>query len=267
MPQIDNAQGKYRVQILARAFEVLFAFSPDTPTATLDELAERLVLNKTSLVRILRTLEVEGFVLREDDRYRLGPQVVGLASRYLSTLSFVKVAQKPMEGLARACGQTVSLAVLDGADVVYVAIEHAQRELGIQGEIGGRHPVHATALGKVLLAGLDPADAEARLRSRPLERLTHRTLVDPDDVMRVVERVRHDGFAIDDEERGIGIRCIGAPIHDHRGRVVAAMSVAGPIFTMLEGDLDRVRGELLKAVTEVDFAMGYVAVEAAMAMA
>lgn len=252
-----NTHEKYRVQILERAIDLLFTFSDAEPSLSLEELTGRLAVNKTSLLRILRTLEAEGFVRRDNERYELGPRVLGLANQYLSTHSVTKIAQRHMEALARACGQTVSLAVLDGADVVYVAIEQAQRELGIQGTIGGRHPVHATALGKVLLAGLAHEDAAARVRSRSLERLTHRTLVEPEDVLRAVERVRQAGYAVDDEERGIGIRCIAAPVHDYRGRVIAALSVAGPIFTMQDRAIDRVREDLLATVHAIDDEMGY----------
>lgn len=261
---MDNdsaSDDKYRLRILERAIAVLFEFSADTPTLSLEELAASSGINKTSLVRILRTLEPAGFVLREEDRYRLGPRVLGLANVYLSTLSFHKVAEPHMHALAVGCGQTVSLAVLDGLEIVYVAIERAQRDIGIQGEIGGRHPVNATALGKVLLTALDPQRLRARLADADLPRLTHRTIVDRDELQRVVERVRRDGYALDDEERGIGIRCVAAPIHDFTGRVVAAMSVAGPIFDMHEGTLETIRARLLEAANAVSRELGYEAAQ------
>ena len=257
MDNQTDPMGKYRLQILERAIAVLFEFSASSPHLSLDDLAAQSGINKTSLVRILRTLEPAGFVLREEDRYRLGPRVLELANVYLSTLSFHKVAQQRMVTLAQASRQTVSLAVLDGLDVVYVAIEHAQREIGIQGEIGGRHPVHATALGKVLLADLPPALLQQRLAGADLQRLTHRTLVDPDELIRVVGQVRRQGYAIDDEERGIGIRCVAAPIRDFGGRVVAAISVAGPIFHMNEETLESIRLQLLETVAAVSHELGY----------
>jgi len=135
----DQDDDRYHVQILSRAIAVLFTFTPRTPEMTLDAFAERLDLNKTSLLRILRTLEHERFVIREGERYRLGPRVLELGNVYLSSLSVQEIARGPMERLARELGQTVSLAILDGLDVVYIGIEHAQREVGIQGEVGGRH--------------------------------------------------------------------------------------------------------------------------------
>lgn len=258
-PTVDRATGdeRYRLQILERAIEVLFSFDREAPQLSLDDMAIRTGINKTSLVRILRTLEPAGFVVRDEDRYRLGPRVLDLANSYLSTMSFHKVAQPHMEALARSCRQTVSMAVLDAPDIVYVAIEQAQRELGIQGEIGGRHPVHATALGKVLLSDLPRDERRAILDMRPLERLTHRTLVDVDELLRTVDRVASEGYAIDDEERGIGIRCVAAPIRDLSGRVIAAMSVAGPIFHMGDATVASIRSQLLDTVRAISRDLGH----------
>lgn len=248
---------KYRIQIVERAIQTLLSFAAPASSQTLEELAKRTGTNKTTMLRIIRTLENAGFLVRDDDRYRLGARVLDISNAYLSTLTINKVAQKPMESLANEFGQTVSVAILDEADVVYVAIEQAQRELGIQGEVGGRHPAHATALGKVLLSGLNPEDARARLKSRELVRLTHRTLVDVDDVMASVERVKRDGYALDDEERGIGIRCVAAPIHDRKGLIVAAMSIAGPIFYMQDDQVEKILGRLLESTHEIDAEMGW----------
>lgn len=255
--EANEPDQKYRVQILSRSIAVLFAFSAKQPERSLDDLAAELAINKTSLLRILRTLEAEGFVLHDDERYRLGPRVLDLGNVYLSTLSVHGAAQREMARLADAFGQTVSLAILDGFDVVYIAIEHAQRDVGIQGEVGGRHPAHATGLGKVLLADLDAGQLDALLDGRELKRLTHRTIVDPDQLRERLLQVREDGYALDDEERGIGIRCVAAPIRDHRGRVTAALSVAGPIFHMPEEILPDVRRQLIGAADRVSRTLGH----------
>lgn len=248
---------KYRLQILSRALNVLFAFSARQPERTLDELSEELNLNKTSLLRILWTLEAEGFLLRSNNHYRLGSQVLELGNVYLSTLSVHRVAQSYMTRLAESCNQTVSLAILDDFDVVYIAIEHAQREVGIQGEIGGRHPAHATGLGKVLLADLDEAELENRLEGRELKRLTHRTITRPEQLKERLRHVREQGYAIDDEERAIGIRCIAAPVRDYTGNVIAGLSVAGPIFHMADETLPVYTEQLLKVAHAIAYELGY----------
>lgn len=253
----ETSDDKYRLQILSRAISVLFAFSALQPERTLDDLASELDINKTSLLRILRTLELEQFLLRTDDTYRLGPRVLDIGKVFLSTLSVHRVAQPQMADLATTCNQTVSLAILDDFEVVYIGIEMAQQELGIQGEVGGRHPSHATGLGKVMLADLAESELDDLLEGRELHRLTHRTIVDTDQLRERLRQVRRDGYALDDEERGIGIRCIAAPIRDHSGNVIAAMSVAGPIFYMTEDAVPRTRGLLLAATDSISRKLGW----------
>lgn len=260
----DSRDEKYKLQLLTRALSVLFTFSATQPTRSLDSLATELKLNKASLLRILRTLEAEKFLLRTDELYRLGPRVLELGNVYLSTLSVHSVAQPEMTRLAELCGQTVSLAILDDFDVVYIAIEHTQREIGIQGEIGGRHPAHATGLGKVLLADLEPSRLDALLDGRVLKRLTPRTLGTVDALKERLDAVRREGLAVDDEERGIGIRCVAAPLRDRTGRVTAAISLAGPIFFMTDDKMPNYKERLLHAAATISERLGYVSKEPAL---
>lgn len=248
---------KYNIQNVTRALQVLFTFSSNQHEWSLDQLASELEVNKTSLLRILRTLESERFLLRRDQLYRLGPKVLDLANVYLSTLSIHRVAQTHMEALARACQQTISLAILEQTEVVYIAIEQTQREVGIQSEIGGRHPAHATALGKVMLADLSDEKVLELYAGVTLQRLTHRTIVDLDQLLTRLQEVRAEGFAVDDEERGIGIRCVAAPIHDRSGAVIAGLSLAGPIFHMTDDILPSYRNALLSATREISRELGY----------
>lgn len=248
---------KYNIQNVTRALQVLFTFSSSQHEWSLDQLASKLEVNKTSLLRILRTLESERFLLRRDQLYRLGPKVLDLANVYLSTLSIHRVAQTHMEALACTCQQTISLAILEQTEVVYIAIEQTQREVGIQSEIGGRHPAHATALGKVMLADLSDDEVRELYAGVTLQRLTHRTIVDLDQLLMRLQEVRADGFAVDDEERGIGIRCVAAPIHDRRGAVIAGLSLAGPIFHMTDDILPSYRNALLSATREISRELGY----------
>lgn len=257
-PDVQGGKNdKYNLQLLARAINVLFVFSATRPKRSLDSLATELAINKASLLRILRTLEAKKFLIHTDELYSLGPRVLELGNVYLSTLSVHDVARPEMTRLAETCGQTVSLAILDDFDVVYIAIEHAQREVGIQGEIGGRHPAHATGLGKVLLADLEPSRLDALLAGRILKQLTPRTISTAEVLKERLNSVRKDGTALDDEERGIGIRCIAAPIRDRSGSVGAAISLAGPIFHMTDEKIPFFKERLLKAAATISERLGY----------
>jgi DNA-binding IclR family transcriptional regulator len=252
-----NDEQQYVVQVLARAMRILFDLASRGEPRTLDELAHDHDVSKASLLRILRTLELDGIVLREGDAYQLGPRVLDLSHGYLANLELDQVARPYLRRLAEATDQTVSLAVLDGLDVVYIAIEKARRELGILGEIGGRHPANATALGKVLMADLDESELDRRLNGVELPRLTHRTLFEPDALKSHLARVRDQGHALDDEERGIGIRCVAAPIRDADGRVVAGVSVAGAIFHMTDDTVAEYRARVLSAAAAISERLGY----------
>ena len=251
------SDNKYYLQHLARALQVLFVFSANRSEWTLEDLATELELNKTSLLRIVRTLESERFLLKRGQTYRLGPRVLDLANVYLSTLTVHRVSRPYMEQLAQVCQQTVSLATLEATEVVYIAIEQAQREVGIQSEIGGRHAAHATALGKVMLADLTDDAVRELYEGVELVRLTHRTIVELEKLIDRLHEVRTLGYALDDEERGIGIRCIAAPIYGRDGRVIAGLSLAGPIFHMTEEVIPAYRTALLKATHDISQELGY----------
>lgn len=255
--QHANDDQKYVVQTLARALRILWGMAARNDGWTLEELAREHDVNKASLLRILRTFEDQSVVLRENDRYRLGSRVLDLAYGYLNGLEVDAVARPYMGRLAARTGQTVSVAVLDGLDVVYIAFEKANRELGILDEIGGRHPANATALGKVLLADLEPDVLDRTIDERELPRLTHRTVHTRDALTALLERVRSQGYAIDDEERGIGIRCVAAPIRDADGRVIAGISVSGAIFHMTDDVLAEHARKVRDAAAEISERLGY----------
>ena len=218
----------YRIKVLSRACAVLAAFDGIAPRLTLDELQRAVAVPKPTLFRIVRTLELEGLLVRHEDRYALGSRVLTLAHLFLRQTSLPRLADAPIRSLARDLGLSVSLAMLDDLEVVYLAVENPAHELGLQGDIGRRHPAHATAVGKVLLAYLDPAALTERLRGAPLTRLTPATRTEPDALVAHLAGVRRHGYAVDDEERGIGIRCVAVPIHDANGSVIASISCAGP---------------------------------------
>ncbi|MEX2502877.1 MAG: IclR family transcriptional regulator [Trueperaceae bacterium] len=248
---------RYIVQNLARALQVLWTLASRKRPWTLEELAHERGLNKASLLRILRTLEADRVVLRQGDAYALGPRVLDLSHAYLQGLELDQVARPYMRDLADEAGHTVSLAVLDGSEVVYIGIEKAERELGIQGEIGGRHPAHATALGKVMLADLDDDQVRERLGDGPLTRLTHRTVGSAEELIAHLPLVRERGYAVDDEERGLGIRCVAAPIRRSDGRVIGAMSLAGAIFHMTDEALAHHAGALVDVTRAISQRFGH----------
>jgi DNA-binding IclR family transcriptional regulator len=217
-----------------------------------------LSLNKASLLRIIRALEADKFLLRDGNTYRLGPRIMALSNRYLRTVAVHDVARPYMQALSIKCKKTVSLGILDDLEIVYIAIAKGYSgELDIQAHVGGRHPAHATALGKAILAHLDENEVSQRLEGADLTRLTHRTLISPKELKAQFARIRECGTAVDEEERAIGIRCVAAPIRRHGNEVVAALSVAGPIFDMTDDVFPTYQNWVRQTAEQISSDLGY----------
>jgi IclR family acetate operon transcriptional repressor len=228
----------------------------------LTELARKLGLGKSSVHRLLASLVTRGYVEKnpESDRYRLTYRLFGVGSRAASRLGLRDTAHPVMERLAAQTGETVNLGVLDGTRVLSVHRVESQHLLRMHLEIGGGIPAHATALGKVLLAGLAPNELTRRLRGQRLERLTPNTLADRSALRRALGRVREAGFATDDEECSLGLRCVAAPILDHRGLAAAAVSVSGPSLRLPLPTLTDMAAPVREAAREISHLLGHLAV-------
>jgi DNA-binding IclR family transcriptional regulator len=214
------------IRAVERAAAILKAFSPTAPSLGVTELARRLALHKSTVHRLLTTLEHEGFVVQDaGGRYRLGLQLFELGSLVVNSMELQKIARGPLEEAHRACGETVHLAILDEGEVVYIDKIESTRQLRMHSLIGRRSPAHCTGLGKVLLAWL-PAEALDQIIRRGLRTYTSRTISSPGALRNHLALVRQRGYAIDDGEHEELIRCAAAPVFDHTGAVVAAVSIA-----------------------------------------
>jgi len=222
---------RYRIQAIERAVAILNAFSAETPELGVTELAERLGLHKSTVHRFLVNLEAGGLVERNarTARYRLGLRIFELGGLVLQQMNLWDEALPFLEGLVRDTGETGHLAVLDGGEAIYIERVEARRALRIPSAVGRGYPAHATNLGKVLLADLAPDRLRQIVGEGPLGAFTPHTITDPSELEAELERIRAQGFAVDNEEYDDGLRCIGAPIHDHTGQVVAAIGIGGPV--------------------------------------
>lgn len=224
------------------------------------ELARKLSLGKSSVYRLLATLARRGYVEKnpQSDRYQLTYRLFAVGSPAADRFGLREAAHPVMQRLAAETGETVNLGVLDGTRVVNLHKVESRHLLRMHMEVGGGVPAHATALGKVLLAGLEPSKVAERLGSQRLARLTRRTIGDRTTLQRSLARIREQGFAIDDEECSLGLRCVAAPIRDHRGSVVAALSISGPTQRLSHPVLARTAERVRAAAQEVSRRLGFV---------
>jgi IclR family pca regulon transcriptional regulator len=218
--------GGETLQGLERGLAVIQAFSHDAPAMTLSEVARRTDISRATARRILLTLESLGFVRSDGRDFALSPRVLSLGWAYLSSLSLWEIAQPFMEDLSADVRETCSACTLDLPDIVFVArVPAPRRILTMSLGVGSRLPAYATAMGRVLLAGLSDEQVAAHLASTSLDALTHRTTTDPDRLRAIVAAVREQGFSLVDEELELGLRSLSVPLRGADGRPVAALNL------------------------------------------
>jgi IclR family pca regulon transcriptional regulator len=248
----DRADGDF-VQSLARGLSVIRAFDADHPELTLSDVSRRAGITRAAARRFLLTLESLGYVRADDRSFSLTPRVLELGFSYLSSLSLPEIVQPHLEALSREVDESVSAAVLDGPDIVYIARVPTRRIMSVRITIGTRFPAFATSMGRVLLAGLPEAAADAALAASDLARLTDRTETDAAALRAELVRVRAQGWSVVDGELEPGLRSIAAPLHARDGRVVAAVNVStSATRDSVEHLLDAYRPPLLRTAAAID---------------
>ena len=237
---------------------VLLASAPAGMEAS--ALARASGLHVSTVFRILQTLKLRGFVVEAPGAlYKIGPRAFEVGNSFLRNTSLQSEGQQIAERLAGETGETASVGILDSGEVLYLAIAHGQRELGIQSNVGTRHPLYCTALGKVLLASLSWPEARTLLSRIDRRQMTENTLTDVGRLGEELHKVAAQGYALDNEERIHGVRAVAAPVRDHSGRVVAAISAAGPAFRITGENLEDLKSRVPKLAGEYSGRLGYTA--------
>jgi IclR family pca regulon transcriptional regulator len=213
------------IQSLARGLSVIRCFDAEHPELTLSEVANLTGLTRATARRLLLTLGELGYVSSNSRHFSLTPRVLDIGYAYLSSLNVQQIAQPFLEALSERVNESVSVTVLDEADIIYVARVPTTRIMTISLGLGSRLPAHCTSMGRVLLAELTPDELRAVLPDQLAPR-TDRTIRTRDELESVLDQVRRQGWALVDEELERGVRSIAAPLRDSTGRAVAAMNVS-----------------------------------------
>jgi len=247
-----------KVQSLDRALEILRLLGTE-PEMRVTDLARRLEVHKSTVFRLLATLQEHGLVAQNPttEKYRLGYGLVRLAGAVVAELDLARASRSVLEELATRTGETVNLAILQGDQVVNIDQIAAPNLVVNVNWVGKQTPLHATSNGKVLLAHLSE-DERRRLLSRSLRRLTPRTITDPRILEKQLHRVLTAGYAFTLEELELGLNAVAAPVYAADGRVQAAVSVAGPSYRVTPQRLSEL-GEMTKdAGAAISRRMGYI---------
>lgn len=260
--EAPDGSGRYPIAVLGKALDLLDALDGDE-ALTLSELSARAGIPKPTALRILANLEERDFVKRDArGQYRLGTRLLQLGARASASLDVRAVARPVMKELHAEFDETVNLAVPAEEGIIYIDILQSPRGLRMAAMVGMRDDYHSSALGKAMLANWPERRIEA-LVGRALGRKTDRTVATSAALRRELDGVRARGFAIDDEENEIGARCVGAPIFDHRGECIGAISVSGSTSRLTDDRIGTLAERVRAAAARISTAMGFRARERA----
>lgn len=209
---------------LAKGLAVIETFTADTPRQSISEAAQRCGLDRATTRRCLLTLAYHGYADYDGKFFTLTPRILRLGTACLAAMPLPQIVQPSLDRLSAVTGESSSVAVLDGAEIVYVARAAQKKVMSISLMAGTRLPAYCTSLGRVLLAPLPEAQLDDILGTSPLTARTPFTLADPEAIKAEIARVREQGFAVIDQEVELGLRSIAVPLRNARGQVVAALN-------------------------------------------
>lgn len=223
--RIDALSDPNFMSAFARGLAVIRAFSDASKALTIAQISQRTSIPRAAVGRCLHTLRQLGYVEAELNNFSLRPTVLAFGHAYLSSAPLLLGAQPCLDRVSRTLGESCSLAVLDENEVLYLARSAASRVMSVSLGAGARLPAYCTSLGRVLLAYAGDDEIERYLAQVPLVARTALTVTDPAALRALLLRVRHEGYAINNEELEAGLRSIAVPVHGASGRVGAALIV------------------------------------------
>ncbi|WP_018130869.1 IclR family transcriptional regulator [Effusibacillus pohliae] len=247
------------VKSVERAFQILERVSLAKNGIGVTELANELNMYKSTIHRVLSTLANLGYIEQdpETERYKLGYKLLEMSSRLLSNLDIRREAMPYLQELVDLTNEVVHLVVLNKGEVVYIEKVEGSETIRMHSRVGNRAPVHCTGVGKAILAYLPEQQVREIIRQYGLQPHTPHTLTSIEDLLHDLQKVRQRGYALDLEENELGITCVAAPIFDHTGAVVAAISVSAPTIRMQRERLETLAQQVRNISDKISARLGY----------
>ncbi|MFD3943829.1 IclR family transcriptional regulator [Streptomyces sp. NPDC058579] len=249
-----------QVPAVARALDILELFLTGDETLAAPDVVRRLGLPRTTVHELLTTLTARHYLVPAPEhpgRYRLGVRTYQLGSRYAEQLDLAAEGRQVAREVAEICDETVHVALLEDTDVIYVAKVDSTHAVRMVSAAGRRLPAHCTAVGKMLLASLPPAELDSRIDGRELVAMTPHSITAHDALRAALAEIRERGIAVEHRESNPDVSCVAAPVRDSSGRVVAALSVSVPVIRWSE-DRERDLAELAaKGAADLSVRLGH----------
>jgi len=247
------------IKSLQRALNILDLFDEQIAELGITEIAEALGLHKSTAAGLVYTLEHNGYLDQEPEtrKYRLGFKLVERSSTLLDQIDVRQMALPHLQELRAWSGESVNLAVRDGEQIVYVERLRTTQSLGMRAKVGYRAPMHCTALGKAILSGMPPREVEEFVARIGLPSATPNSITDRAQFLEEMDRAHAQGFAEDNEENEIGVRCVAAPIFDHSDRPVAAVSISSPVLRFPPSEVPQYGQKVIEAANAISTRLGH----------
>ncbi len=224
----------------------------------LTEISEELDINKGTLHGLISTLKFHGFIDQDGktQKYRLGLYLIELGDIASKSLDIFQITSPIIEEVSNRLQETVHIAKLDNFDVVYVDKKESKQSMRIYTSIGSRNPAYCTGVGKAMLAYLDE-DTLNMLLPEKVEKFTPNTVTDKEEFIKRLRLIKEKGYALDNEEFSIGLKCVAAPIFNHEGKAIYGLSVSGPSVRMTEEKIQESIKLIKLAAEKISHKIGY----------
>ncbi len=236
MKMAKREKDSYTIQSVTNALNLLEAFKADRYELGVTELSKKLKLHKNNVFRLLATLETRGYIEQNKatENYRLGVKSLELGQTFIKQLGLVRQAKPFLKEIVKECNEMAYIGILRQNSAVYLDVEEANQTVKVANRVGWRLPIHCTAIGKVQITFASEEELETMGILDNMERFTPNTIVDKVEFIKHLKEVTKQGYALDNEEYDLGVRCVGVPLRDYTGRVVGGISVSGPSFRMTD---------------------------------
>ena len=252
-------EGLNMVQSVDRALTIIKIVSSRKEGIGVTELANKLGLNKSSIFRLLETLAAHGFIEqnKENKKYKLGYQFLELSTKLLESIDIRQEAIPYLRQLEEISNEVIHLVIYSQKEAVYIEKLEGSETLRMHSQVGRRAPIHCTSAGKVILAQLPVTEVKEIIQQRGLPRHTEKTLTTEKELLENLSMIRTQGYGIEREENEPGITCIAAPIFNHLGEVVGAISISGTSLRMNDEKIASIKDTLIEVGKKVSERLGY----------
>lgn len=257
-PAKPPREGGGQVQSLCRALSILNIIADDDHGMTMTDISQRAKLPLSTTHRLLTTLQHERYVRFDGDQslWKMGVQAFIIGNAFVRSREIIATSRPFMAGLMEKSGETTNLAVADQGECIYLAQVECRQMMRVQAKPGSRVPIHSSAVGKAILAAMPEDKARKFIQMREFERATDKTVIDQAKLCREIEEVRAAGYARDDEEHCIGLRCVASVIYDEFGEPMAAVSLSGPMARVGDERFPVLGAMVTQTAAEITAAMG-----------